>query len=123
MAGGSVTARQTKMRQQVLVGLKIRELRKAHQLTQSELATRIGVQQSDLCRMETGEYKVSLDTLFRILSIFGINIGEFFQEPTSSRDDAEEELLQRWRRLPPRSREEVREFLLFKSHQEGGEED
>jgi len=60
-----------KRRQQFLVGYKIRELRKARSLTQAELAGKIGIQQSDLCRMETGEYKVSLDTLFRVLGIFG----------------------------------------------------
>ena len=75
-----MTAKPAKRRQQFLVGTKIRELRKARSLTQSELAGKIGIQQSDLCRMETGEYKVSLDTLFRVLGIFGMNIGEFFQE-------------------------------------------
>ena len=34
----------------------------------------VGIQQSDLCRMETGEYKVSLETLFKILSMFEMNI-------------------------------------------------
>jgi len=115
MAGGSVTARQTKMRQQVLVGLKIRELRKAHQLTQSELATRIGIQQSDLCRMETGEYKVSLDTLFKILAIFEMNIGEFFQEEDEAALSHEErEVVDLFRQLGPTSREEIREFLKFR---------
>src|SRR5213593_4090929 len=121
MAGGSVTARQTKMRQQVLVGLKIRELRKAHQLTQSELASKIGIQQSDLCRMETGEYKVSLDTLFRVLGIFGMNISEFFQDASAASDSTEEEVLGLFRRLDPRGRDEALDFLRFKVQQTPGE--
>jgi transcriptional regulator with XRE-family HTH domain len=104
-----------KKRQQVLVGSKIRELRKSHQLTQSELATRIGVQQSDLCRMETGEYRVSLDTLFKILSIFQLNIGEFFQEesPAALSED-ERAVLHMFRQLGEPARGEFREYLKFR---------
>lgn len=68
------------IRQVQLVGRKIRLLRKDRKLTQTELATRIGIQQSDLSRMEKGEYRVSLDTLFRILAEFRVGIGEFFDE-------------------------------------------
>ena len=75
-----MSARPVRRRQTIFVGSKIRQLRKERDLTQAELAQRIGVQQSDLCRMENGEYKVSLDTLFKILGVFGIDIGEFFRE-------------------------------------------
>ena len=69
-----------KKRQEIFVGAKIRQLRKERNVTQAELAQKIGVQQSDLCRMENGEYKVSLETLFNILSLFEINIAEFFKD-------------------------------------------
>jgi transcriptional regulator with XRE-family HTH domain len=105
-----------KRRQQVLVGWKIRELRKSHSLTQAELATRIGVQQSDLCRMETGEYKVSLDTLFKILSIFGMNIGEFFHEETpTSLSSEEQEIIGLVRQMDAATRLEFLDFLRFKA--------
>ena len=68
------------IRQIQLVGRKIRELRKDRKLTQTELSGRVGIQQSDLSRMEKGEYRVSLDTLFRILSEFQMGFGEFFDE-------------------------------------------
>src|SRR5260370_7230201 len=67
-------------KQSLLVGSRIRALRKDRALTQADLAARIGIQQSDLCRMENGEYKVSLETLFKILSIFEMNIADFFHE-------------------------------------------
>jgi transcriptional regulator with XRE-family HTH domain len=67
------------VRQVHLVGRKIRELRKERRLTQVELSSRLGIQQSDLCRMEKGEYRVSLDTLFRILAEFKMSIGDFFE--------------------------------------------
>ena len=50
-----------------LVGRKIRQLRRQRKLTQVELAERVGIHQSDLSRMEQGEYKVGLDTLLKIL--------------------------------------------------------
>jgi len=70
----------SRIRQVELVGRKIRQLRKQGKLTQTELARRIGVQQSDLSRMEKGEYRVSLDVLFRILAEFKLGIGDFFAD-------------------------------------------
>jgi transcriptional regulator with XRE-family HTH domain len=102
-------------RQQLpLVGKRIRELRKDRELTQAELAARIGIQQSDLCRMETGEYKVSLETLFKILKIFEMNVGEFFHEaPPGQLVPSEAELLQSFRNLSHSSQDEVRHFIKF----------
>ena len=116
-----MTAKPAKRRQQFLVGTKIRELRKARSLTQAELAGKIGIQQSDLCRMETGEYKVSLDTLYRVLGIFGMNISDFFQDASAAGDGTEEEVLGLFRRLDPRGRGEALEFLRFKAQQTPGE--
>jgi len=106
----------SRRRQTIFVGSKIRQLRKDNGLTQSELARRIGVQQSDLCRMENGEYKVSLETLFKILSVFGMDIGEFFREEFALADsaDRDQELLHRFRRLNPQTQEEVLDFIRYK---------
>jgi transcriptional regulator with XRE-family HTH domain len=49
------------------IGGRLRRLRKERNLTQAELARQIGIQQSDLSRMEKGEYRVSLDNLVKIL--------------------------------------------------------
>jgi len=102
-------------RQQLpLVGRRIRELRKDHEYTQAELAAKVGIQQSDLCRMETGEYKVSLETLFRILEVFEMNVGEFFHEaPPGQLTRAEFDLVQSFRNLSPAARDEVRHFIKF----------
>lgn len=102
-------------RQSLLVGSRIRALRKDRALTQADLAGRIGIQQSDLCRMENGEYKVSLETLFRILSIFEMNIADFFQEDLASLSkERDHELMRQYQRLSPRAQEEVHEFVQFK---------
>ncbi len=104
-----------KIRQVQLVGRKIRELRKEHKLTQVELSARLGIQQSDLSRMEKGEYRVSLDTLFRILAEFKVSIGEFFEgvakESITPRDV---KLIQDINSLPQDARREVEDFIAFK---------
>jgi transcriptional regulator with XRE-family HTH domain len=104
-----------KIRQIQLVGGKIREMRKERRLTQSELASRIGVQQSDLSRMEKGEYRVSLDTLFKILAEFDVGIGEFFDEvarTTFTPNDVQ--LIRDVRALSDQDQQEIEEFVGFK---------
>jgi transcriptional regulator with XRE-family HTH domain len=114
-----------------LVGQKIRQIRKSRHLTQSDLAARIGITQSDLSRMENGEYKVGLDTLFRILQVFELSMSQFFNEPSAEEPAAasaaaarepgsfvdEPELARDWETLSPEARREVREFIAFKRMQ------
>jgi len=109
-----------KIRQVQLVGRKIRELRKEHKLTQMELSTRLGIQQSDLSRMEQGEYRVSLDTLFRILAEFKMSIGEFFEdvarESLTPRDIG---VIREFQSLSEEAQREVQDFIAFKRTQDG----
>jgi transcriptional regulator with XRE-family HTH domain len=95
------------------VGSRIRELRKGHRLTQTELSERIGVAQSDLSRMEQGEYKVGLDTLFKLLQVFDLKIGEFFGESDTSGPE-DRALVSEYRGLSEEARQEVRDFVRFK---------
>lgn len=107
-----------KIRQVQLVGRKIRELRKEHKLTQVELSQRLGIQQSDLSRMEQGEYRVSLDTLFRILAEFKMSMGEFFEDVTQeSITPRDVQLVQRFNTLPADAQREVEDFIAFKQSQ------
>jgi transcriptional regulator with XRE-family HTH domain len=106
-------------RQSLLVGSRIRSLRKDRALTQADLAHRIGIQQSDLCRMENGEYKVSLETLFKILSIFEMNIADFFNEDAGGAvREREFEFLRQYQKLSPRVQDEVQSFIQFKLQSE-----
>lgn len=101
-------------KQIALVGRRIRSLRKERELTQAELSSRVGIQQSDLCRMESGEYKVSLETLFKILKVFEMNVAEFFHVTTSGELTPEEhELVASFRSMTPSSKEQVRQFIQF----------
>jgi len=103
------------------IGVRLRRLRKLRGLTQAELARQIGIQQSDLSRMEKGTYRVSLDNLFKILAVFGMEIAEFFgeQQPAQaphsqplSHEDMQ--ILHMLRQLNPEARSEVQEFIRFK---------
>lgn len=109
-----------KIRQVQLVGPKIRQLRKERKLTQTELASRIGIQQSDLSRMEKGEYRVSLDTLFRILAEFNVSISEFFDDVAKeSFTPRDVKLVKDIKRLPTDARREVEAFVAFKRSSQG----
>lgn len=107
----------------LLVGQKIRLLRKSRRLTQASLAAQIGVTQSDLSRMENGEYKVGLDVLFRILQVFELPLSRFFDEIPAEveapkpRPDDDDQILDDLRQLSDESRREVREFIAFKKMQ------
>jgi transcriptional regulator with XRE-family HTH domain len=105
-------------RKVALVGSRIRELRKGRHLTQTELSEKIGIAQSDLSRMEQGEYKVGLDTLFKILQVFDLKMGEFFGESDSPAEKEARDLAGEIKNLSEQSRQEVREFVRFKKQLE-----
>lgn len=102
----------TQPQQVELVGRKIRRLRKERKLTQNELASRIGIQQSDLSRIERGEYRVSLDTLFRMLAEFKVSVAEFFDESDGGSVGPREVLLvQQLNTLQDQDQDEVRRII------------
>lgn len=105
-------------RKVALVGSRIRELRKGRHLTQTELSEKIGVAQSDLSRMEQGEYKVGLDTLFKILQVFDLKMGEFFGETETPAEREARHLMTEFKNLSDEARQEIRDFVLFKKLQE-----
>lgn len=84
------------------VGAVVRKHRKARNWTQIDLASKIGVQQSDLSRMERGEYRVSLEALFCLLDVFGLDFDEFFASESARSEfsaSVESELIARIRDL------------------------
>ena len=59
---------------------RIRELRfHAGEMTQADLATRIGMTRQTIVAMEQGKYSPSLEAAFRIADVFGVAITEVFQ--------------------------------------------
>jgi transcriptional regulator with XRE-family HTH domain len=63
-----------------LVGRRVRRLRKDLRLSLEDLAATAKIQAADLSRLEKGEYRASLDVLFRILGALGVSGEAFFAE-------------------------------------------
>jgi DNA-binding XRE family transcriptional regulator len=68
------------VRQVQLVGRRIRRLRKDHRLSVPELAAAVGLPLGDLARLEKGEYRVSLDVLFKLLAVLATSVEQFFAD-------------------------------------------
>jgi len=61
---------------------RIRALRFAHdEMTQAELAERIGVTRQTVIAIEQGRYSPSLEMAFRIARVFGVPLDDVFQYP------------------------------------------
>ena len=50
-----------------------------HEMTQQELADRIGMTRQTIAAIEQNKYSPSLEAAFRIAEVFGVPIGEVFQ--------------------------------------------
>jgi putative transcriptional regulator len=60
----------------------IRALRFAHgEMTQAELADRIGVTRQTIIAIEQGRYSPSLEAAFQIARVFGAPLDDVFQYP------------------------------------------
>jgi len=59
---------------QLEIAYQILQLRRKKNMTQAELAKKIGTKQSNIARMETGQQNFSIDMLQRIASVLGKNL-------------------------------------------------
>ena len=58
-----------------MVGEAIKKARLERHLTQEELGERIGVKRSQICKIESGRYSITLSTLGRVFRGLGITSG------------------------------------------------
>jgi len=63
-----------KLRPRYEIISQIIETRKAQNITQAELAKRVGTQKSNISRLESGNYNPSLDFLVKVVGSLGKNI-------------------------------------------------
>jgi putative transcriptional regulator len=62
------------------VANQIRRLRFEHsEMTQAELAERIGMTRQTIAAIEAGKYSPSLEAAFRIALVFGVPLEQVFQ--------------------------------------------
>ncbi|EJV0590963.1 helix-turn-helix domain-containing protein [Listeria monocytogenes] len=84
------------------VGTKIKSLRKKNNLTQKELARKLGVATSTITNYETGFRSANQDVLFDLAELFGVKIDYFFpshDNQTGNLSLREKELLDNYRKL------------------------
>ena len=58
---------------------KIRELRAVKEMTQQELAGRIGVTRQTVIAIEQDKYSPSLETAFKVAIVLGVSLEQCFQ--------------------------------------------
>jgi len=64
----------------VPIANSIRRLRfEAGEMTQGELAEKIGMTRQTVAAIEAGKYSPSLEAAFRIAAVFGVGLEEVFQ--------------------------------------------
>ena len=66
----------------------VRALRVAHdEMSQAELARRIGVTRQTVIAIEQGRYSPSLETAFQIAAVFGVPLTDVFHYPTDPQEE------------------------------------
>ena len=58
---------------------QIRELRAMKEMTQQELADRIGVTRQTIIAIEQDKYSPSLETAFKVAIVLGVSLDQCFQ--------------------------------------------
>ena len=66
----------------------IRQLRFANrEMTQAELAERVGVTRQTIIAIEQGRYSPSLEMAFKIARVFGVGLDDVFHYPATATED------------------------------------
>ena len=76
------------------IGQRIRKFRKAHQLSQEDLAEKIGISTTHMSHIETGNTKLSLPVLVAIAAALAVRTDDLLVDRTEAgRNTVTEELL------------------------------
>lgn len=67
------------MRQKTRTVMRLRMLRRQREMTQGQLATRVGVRIATICEIERGRQTPSLDTAKELSAVFGIPVEQLFE--------------------------------------------
>lgn len=103
-----------------LIGRRLRSLRKTNELSQREVAERIGLPQSNLSRIENGKQRLNLTVLARMLTLYETSIQDFFAQQddplasTEALSARERQLVESYRRLPSEERRDIDAYVDFK---------
>lgn len=100
--------------------MRLKELRQINSLTQSQLADKLGCNQTAIGKYERGDLQPSIETLFKLADIFGCSIdyllgreddfGNISVTTNSDLTEDEKKILTTFRSLPPQRR---KTFMFF----------
>ena len=76
------------------IGQRIRKYRKAHGLSQEQLAERVGISVTHMSHIETGNTKLSLPVLVLLAEVLQVQTDDLLREGFFGRRAAENEVLQ-----------------------------
>lgn len=71
-----------------MFGEKVRALREQHNLTQYELAARLGVHQSAISHVETGLRPPRLPMVIKLAEVFGVTVDELVSGESAQHEPA-----------------------------------
>lgn len=72
-----------------VIGQRIRKMRKAHGLSQEELAEKVGISTTHMSHIETGNTKLSLPVLVALSMALGVRTDDLlFEIPHAARNDS-----------------------------------
>jgi transcriptional regulator with XRE-family HTH domain len=66
------------------LGTRLRDLRRAAGLSQTELARRANMSQNGVSRVELGHYAPRMDTARRLAHALGVDVEDLFKDPTET---------------------------------------
>ena len=77
------------------IGQRIRKIRKAHQLSQDELASKVGISTTHMSHIETGNTKLSLPVLVDLANVLQVRADDLLFENTRDSVSATADELQK----------------------------
>lgn len=83
------------------VGLRIKQLRKAHKLSEKALGDLTNISQPVICRLENNTKVADVDYLDRICKVFGITLAEFFTETDQELPPELQRVIEKVKKLRP----------------------
>lgn len=98
----------------VLLGMRMKEIRKARQLSQEQVSDKVGISPKHLSRVEMGKGYPSLDTLEKIAAVLKVELKEFFEfDAYNDAPVTTESISQMFEALDPSKKQLI--YRIFKS--------
>lgn len=97
-------------------GEKIKEIRKRKNITQEQLAKKLGVKRSVISKYENGTVNMTLKTMLKIAMELDVSVDDFIsenEEPKPNNDDERDELIRKLETLSDESLIALEEFLNY----------